>query len=180
MNTVEHLGQSDENADGVDGVSLQLVQKLTARGETFAAAESLTAGLLCATVASVPGASAVLRGGVVTYATDTKALLADVPKDVLATYGPVSELTARYMALGVANKAVADWGISLTGVAGPAMQDGHPVGEVWCGLKPPGALYLDGVTAVRLPVNGEGSRTEIRRQAVVLALKLLMQKLDSE
>lgn len=180
MNTVDHLAQSDENADSVDGVSLKLVQALTSRGETFAAAESLTAGLLCATVASVPGASAVLRGGVVTYATDTKALLADVPKDVLAAYGPVSELTARYMALGVANKTVADWGISLTGVAGPAVQDGHPVGEVWCGLKPPGVSYLDGVTAVRLPVNKEGSRAEIRRQAVVLALELLLQNLEGE
>ncbi|MFR9480451.1 CinA family protein [Corynebacterium amycolatum] len=180
MNTVGHLAQSDRNDDAVDGVSFQLVQALASRGETFAAAESLTAGLLCATVASVPGASAVLRGGVVTYATDTKALLADVPKDVLAAYGPVSELTARYMALGVANKTVADWGISLTGVAGPAMQDGHPVGEVWCGLKPPGVSDLDGVTAVRLPVNKEGSRAEIRRQAVVLALELLLQNLDGE
>ena len=75
---------------------------------------------------------------------------------------------------------MADWGISLTGVAGPAMQDGHPVGEVWCGLKPPGISDLDGVTAVRLPVNKEGSRAEIRRQAVVLALELLLQNLDGE
>lgn len=180
MSTVRYLAQGDGSADGVDSVSRKLVQMLTARGETFAAAESLTAGLLCATAASVPGASAVLRGGVVTYATDTKALLADVPKDVLATYGPVSELTARYMAFGVANKTMADWGISLTGVAGPTMQDGHPVGEVWCGLKPPGASYLDRVTAVRLPVNKDGSRAEIRRQAVALALELLMKNLGAE
>lgn len=180
MSATNHLAEGEGSAEDGDGVSRTLIHTLTARGETLAAAESLTAGLFCATVGSVPGASAVLRGGVVTYATDTKALLADVPKDVLATHGPVSELTARYMALGVANKAVSDWGISLTGVAGPTMQDGHPVGEVWCGLKRPGAPYLDGVTAVKLPVNKDGSRSEIRRQAVALSLELLMENLDTE
>lgn len=180
MRAVEHSDLSDGNADDIDWASREVVRVLTSRGETLAAAESLTAGLLCATIASVPGASGVLRGGVVTYATDTKTLLADVPKDVLSKYGPVSELTARYMALGVANKAVADWGISLTGVAGPAMQDGHPVGEVWCGLKAPDAMSYEQVISVRLPVNKDGSRAEIRRQAVELALELLIKNLVAD
>lgn len=164
--------------DGVDSVARRLVTLLSARGETLAAAESLTAGLLCATVASVPGASAVLRGGVVTYATDVKTLLADVPEDVLNTYGPVAEITARYMAFGAASRVVADWGVSLTGVAGPTMQDGHPVGEVWCGVRRPGVQTVEDVTAVRLPVEETGSRSQIRRQAVELALELLIRNLN--
>jgi nicotinamide-nucleotide amidase len=167
-----------EDHEGVDRAAHRLVTLLTARGETLAAAESLTAGLLCATVATVPGASAVLRGGVVTYATDVKALLADVPENVLDTYGPVAELTARYMALGAANRVVADWGVSLTGVAGPTMQDGHPVGEVWCGVRPPGAQSIEDVTAVKLPVDPTGSRSQIRRQAVELALELLIRNVN--
>lgn len=176
MSSVENVAE----ADGVDSAAHEVVKLLTNRGETLAAAESLTAGLLCATVATVPGASAVLRGGVVTYATDVKALLADVPESVLDTYGPVAEITARYMALGVANKVVTDWGISLTGVAGPTMQDGHPVGEVWCGLRTPGAKSIEDVTAVELPVDRSGSRSQIRRQAVELALELLIRKIGVE
>lgn len=156
----------------------RLVHLLTARGETLAAAESLTAGLLCATVATVPGASAVLRGGVVTYATDVKALLADVPSAILRTYGPVAEKTAKYMAFGVAEKVLADWAVSLTGVAGPTEQDGHPVGEVWCGLCGPDAEGVEDVTAVRLQVDASGSRDEIRREAVELALELIIREVE--
>ena len=71
---------------------VHLHEALLARGETGAAAESLTAGLFCATVASVPGASATLRGGVVVYATELKTRLAGVPADLLAAHGPVSPL----------------------------------------------------------------------------------------
>lgn len=161
-------------------IAERLVRLLTARGETLAAAESLTAGLLTATVADVPGASAVLRGGVVTYATDVKALLADVPVAVLETYGPVADITARYMALGAATRVEADWGVSLTGVAGPSAQDGHPVGEVWCGLKRPNVDDIAGVIAMRLPVDKWASRTEIRRQAVDLALELIIQSAQGD
>ena len=68
---------------------LRLHRALLARGETVAAAESLTAGLFCATLATVPGASATLRGGVVVYATELKTALAGVPADLLAAHGPV-------------------------------------------------------------------------------------------
>ena len=71
-----------------------LHEALLARGETVAAAESLTAGLFCAQLAEVPGASATLRGGVVVYATDLKTELAGVPADLLAEHGPVSRPTA--------------------------------------------------------------------------------------
>lgn len=114
-----------------------LVHTLTDRRETLALCESLTAGLASATVATVPGASAVLRGGLVTYATDLKASLAGVPEKILDRYGPVSAVTARHMARGAQSVCGATWGVALTGVAGPDPQDGHPVGEVHIAVAGP-------------------------------------------
>ncbi|WP_084168222.1 CinA family protein [Corynebacterium atypicum] len=113
-----------------------VIEELCERGETLGLCESLTAGLACATLASVPGASAVLRGGLVTYATDLKQSLALVDAAVLAQFGPVAAETARQMARGASRQLGCDWAVSLTGVAGPSKQDGHPVGEVWLGLFP--------------------------------------------
>ena len=115
----------------------ELVEVLGAAGQTVAAAESLTAGLFTAAVASVPGSSAVLRGGLVVYATDLKATLAGVDPDRLATDGPVSASTAVALALGARSRCGADWGVGLTGVAGPSEQDGHPVGTVFLGIAGP-------------------------------------------
>lgn len=114
-----------------------LVRTLTERGETLAFCESLTAGLASATVATVPGASTVLRGGLVTYATDLKGFLAGVPAAVLDRHGPVSAVTARHMARGAQFVCGATWGVALTGVAGPDPQDGHPVGEVHIAVAGP-------------------------------------------
>ena len=111
----------------------RLHRALLARGETVAAAESLTAGLFCATLATVPGASATLRGGVVVYATDLKRSLAGVPADLLAEHGPVSPETAAALAEGVRDRCAATWGIGLTGVAGPDPVDGHGPGRVYLG-----------------------------------------------
>ena len=148
------------------GDVVTLVHGMTERGLTLACAESLTAGLLCATVADVPGSSAVLRGGVVVYATDLKATLADVAEETLAAHGPVAAETARELAAGVRTRCGADWGVSLTGVAGPDPQDGHPVGEVWCGLAGP-----DGhARAVRLGIDSDAGRRGIREAAVAAAI----------
>ena len=112
----------------------RLHQALLARGETVAAAESLTAGLFCATLAELPGASATLRGGVVVYATELKSALAGVPGDLLAAHGPVSPETAGALAEGVRERCGATWGIGLTGVAGPDPVDGHGPGRVYLGV----------------------------------------------
>ena len=115
----------------------EVITSLIDAGQTVATCESLTAGLLAATLADVPGASAALRGGLVTYATDLKHTLARVPQEVLVVHGPVARETAIAMARGVRDVCGADWGVSLTGVAGPDPQDGHPVGEVWVGVAGP-------------------------------------------
>lgn len=124
----------DTGSFNVGGAARTLVAGCTAAGLTLATAESLTAGLVAATVATVPGASAVLRGGLVVYATDLKHSLAGVDPEILAARGPVDPDVARELARGAALRCSADLGIGVTGVAGPDSQDGHPVGEVWIGV----------------------------------------------
>jgi nicotinamide-nucleotide amidase len=149
---------------------VRLVRTLRERGETVAAAESLTAGLFCATVADVPGASAVLRGGMVVYATDLKAALAGVPEDLLATHGPVSPETAAALADGVRARCRATWGIGLTGVAGPDPVDGHTPGRVYLGVS-------DGRRTEVTELNVPGDRAGIRTGAVAAAVTGLLDRL---
>jgi nicotinamide-nucleotide amidase len=157
--------------DRTDPDVVRLVRTLGERRETVAAAESLTAGLFCATVADVPGASAVLRGGLVVYATDLKSALAGVPEDLLAAHGPVSPETAAALADGVRARCAATWGIGLTGVAGPDPVDGHPPGRVYLGVS-------DGrrtdVAELALP----GDRAGIRTGAVAAAVSTLLARLS--
>ncbi|MFV9633307.1 CinA family protein [Mycobacterium neumannii] len=136
-----------------------LVADLTVHGQTVATAESLTAGLLAATLAGVPGASAVLRGGLVTYVEDTKISLAGVTRQMLDEVGPVAAPTARALAVGARMRCEATWGVGLTGVAGPEPHGGHPVGTVFLGIA--GPVETD-VVELRL----DGSRWEIRLAAV--------------
>lgn len=168
----------------------RVVAELAARGETVAFAESLTAGLACARVAEVPGASAVLRGGLVTYATDLKHSLAGVDEQLLADAGPVSPETAAAMAAGARAACGADWGLALTGVAGPDSQDGHPVGEVYLGLagrgRAPRATHAERDGHMRYALSPHspqpvpvltGERAEIRQWAVDAVLELLLAEL---
>ena len=154
-----------------DGSAARLVAALVERGQTIATAESLTAGLLAATIASVPGASAVLRGGLIVYATDLKGSLGGVDADTLAADGPVAASTARSLAIGAVTRCTADWGVALTGVAGPDAQDGKPVGTVFLGVCAP-----DGTAdAARLQL--AGSRWDIRSGAAVAAITEMLRRL---
>lgn len=143
-----------------------LVAELTRRRQTVAAAESLTAGLVCATIARIPGASAVLRGGLVVYATDLKHGLADVDEKLLAEHGVVYPEVAAQLAEGARSRCGADWGLGLTGVAGPDPQDGVDPGVVHLGLAGPG-------TRVVRTVHLSGDRENVRTGAVEEALRLL-------
>jgi nicotinamide-nucleotide amidase len=148
------------------------VARLKERGETLAVAESLTGGLLAATIVDVPGASAVFRGGLVVYATDLKSTLAGVPAQLLAARGPVDPDVAVALAKGARERCRADWGLATTGVAGPDPQDGHPVGEVYVGIAGP-----DSVDVRRLTLAGD--RPAIRAGSVTAALALLTDTLVS-
>jgi nicotinamide-nucleotide amidase len=139
-----------------------LVADLTVRKQSVATAESLTAGLLAATLAGVAGASEVLRGGLITYTEHTKVVLAGVAPQILDEVGPVAGPTARALAVGARQRCDATWGVGLTGVAGPEPHGGHEVGTVFMGLAGPGESGAIEVVELRL----RGTRWDIRISAV--------------
>ena len=135
---------------------------LTVLKQSVATAESLTAGLLVATLAGVAGASEVLRGGLITYTEHTKIVLAGVAPQILDEVGPVAGPTARALAVGARQRCDATWGVGLTGVAGPEPHGGHEVGTVFMGLAGPGESGAIEVVELRL----RGTRWDIRISAV--------------
>lgn len=152
----------------------EVLEALLARGETLAVAESLTGGLLAATLVDVPGASRVFRGGLVVYATDLKASVAGVPPELLAEAGPVHPQVAALLAQGARTRCGADWGLATTGVAGPDPQDGIPVGTVYVAVSYASKPVLEPVRRLELA----GSRGAIRSGTVAAALELLVTALD--
>src|SRR5664279_1521076 len=117
------------------GVVQDLIADFTARGLTVAMAESLSGGLLCALLTEIPGSSAVVRGGLVVYATDLKHRLAGVDVDLLADAGPVDPAVAAQLADGARRRCGASIGVGLTGVAGPDPQGGVAVGTWYCAVS---------------------------------------------
>jgi nicotinamide-nucleotide amidase len=148
----------------------EVISALTGRGETVATAESLTAGLVCATLTGVPGASAAVRGGLIVYATELKAELAGVDRALLAEHGAVHPEVARQLAEGARLRCGADWGLGLTGVAGPDPQNGVMPGTVHVGLAGPGTRTVRTLWL-------EGDRLAVRRASVRAALSLLREHL---
>jgi nicotinamide-nucleotide amidase len=152
---------------GVDTDTMESVvlDMLAAGGDTLAVAESVTGGLVTGRLTNIPGASRVLRGGVVSYASDVKSSVLGVPE------GPVvTREAAIAMATGVKRALSASVGLSLTGVAGPDEQEGQPVGTLWVGI----ALSDGSADAVqfRLPA----TRDQMRQMSVISALSALRQR----
>lgn len=144
----------------------QVVAALVAAGRTVATAESLTGGLVCAALTDVPGASAVVRGGVVAYATELKELVLGVDAELLAAGGAVQAEVARQMASGVCRLLGADVGVATTGVAGPDPQDGQPVGTVFVAVAAHGRTTVQALAL-------DGDRGMIRARTVEAALGLV-------
>ncbi|MFF5214887.1 CinA family protein [Micromonospora sp. NPDC000442] len=155
-----------EGEGSMGAAAAGVVHRLAERRETFATVESLTGGLLAATVVEIAGASAVYRGGLVVYATELKERLADVPADLLTERGPVDADVAKALAEGGRRRCGADWGLATTGVAGPEPQDGKPVGLVFIAVAGP-----DGTEVRQLDL--DGGRDQVRGAAVTEALRLL-------
>ncbi|WP_233193288.1 CinA family protein [Cryobacterium sp. Y29] len=146
----------------------ELIAELTARHFTIAVAESLTGGLLVAELVRIPGASKVVRGGVVAYDSAVKRDLLQVDSSVLNVHGPVHADVAKQMASGVrtllaVNGVRADIGVSTTGVAGPGPDGGHPAGTVFIGLS-------KGTGSWSVPLHLNGDRAEIRAETVRQAI----------
>lgn len=156
----------------IEPVAVAVLNALRERGQTLATAESLTGGLIGHLLTSVPGASVSYLGGAISYATRLKVTLVGVPQATVDELGPVAARTAAEMAVGIAARCDADWGLAVTGVAGPTPQDGHPVGQVFVALAARGG-------AVRTEELGlRGDRAAIREQAAVQALGMLARTLD--
>ena len=140
------------------------------RGKRLATAESCTGGGIGAALTAVSGASAVYKGGVVSYCNEIKNALLGVPAEILESAGAVSAPVAEAMAEGAKKALNADIAVSVTGLAGPGGDEfGNPVGTVFIG-------YSDEKVTVSKHFLFSGTREEIRSQAVVETLKLIMEQ----
>jgi nicotinamide-nucleotide amidase len=153
---------------GVDKDTLQSVvgKHLTQRRQTLAIMESLTGGLLSSRITDVPGSSNYFVGGLVTYSTELKARMG-VPREILEQYGAISEETARAMAHAVRERLGVDYGLGITGVAGPDKQEDKPAGTIHIAIEGP-----EGIVTGMGP-GWRASRDDNKRLAVLTALNLL-------
>jgi nicotinamide-nucleotide amidase len=165
--------------DDIDALARQIVEKARAMGVRFALAESCTGGLLCGALTEVPGASEVIEGSFVTYSNAMKHEILGVSEDVIDTFGAVSEAVAWAMARGAQQRSGSDFAVAITGIAGPGGgSERKPVGLVVFALAQKGAHPDHYVAESRL--FGDLGRTEIRLQAVRVALELLLAALGEE
>ena len=157
----------------IDEQARIVVEKATAAGATVATAESLTGGLIAAMLTSVPGSSASVRGGIVSYVNEVKAEVLGVSEDVLARQGAVDELVALQMARGALRELGSDVSVAVTGIAGPTgAEPGKPGGTVWIGCA----------TAKKTHAachHFEGGREAVRLQTVLIALRTMEEALAS-
>ena len=151
-----------------------VVEELKKRQKSITAAESLTAGLFQATLADFSGVSAIFNGGFVTYSLEEKSKMLDISEQELKKYGVVSEFTARKMAEQARLKTQSDYGVSLTGVAGPDSLEGHPAGTVFIGLA-----HAKGTEVIKANIAGR-SRADVRHIAVMYAFNLVRKALLSD
>ena len=151
-----------------------VVEELKKQGKTITAAESLTAGLFQATVADFSGVSSIFKGGFVTYSLEEKSKMLDIPAKDLEEHGVVSAFTAQKMAEQARIKTQSDFGLSLTGVAGPDSLEGHPAGTVFIGLA-----QEHGTEVIKVNIGGR-SRADVRHIAVMHAFNLVRKALLSD
>ena len=162
-------GYGDDNS--LAQVAFEL---LKSQGKTISAAESLTAGLFQATLAGFSGVSAIFNGGFVTYSLEEKSKMLDISEQELKEHGVVSEFTAQKMAEQARLKTQSDYGVSLTGVAGPDSLEDHPAGTVFIGLA-----HAKGTEVIKANIAGR-SRADVRQIAVMHAFNLVRKALLSD
>lgn len=173
MCAVDDPGTRDRDAHAAPDsdpmtIAAALQAELFGRSLMLASAESLTGGRLGDVLSAAPGASDTYLGGVVSYATEVKQSLLKVSDVTVDEHGVVSAECAAEMAVGVRALLGADYGVSTTGVAGPATQEGKPVGLVFVGVAGPA-----GVRTERFDF--DGGRPQIREQTVKAALDLTLE-----
>ena len=158
---------------GVDRDTLQSVigKQLSSRNQWLAVMDSITGGLLSSTITDYPSSFEYFKGAIVSYSPDLNVQMG-VPREIIEQYGVISEETARAMAHAVQERLGADYGLGITGVAGPEKQEDKPVGTVHIAIEGP-----EGVVTGMGP-GWRGSRDDNKRFAVLAALNLLRLHLE--
>jgi nicotinamide-nucleotide amidase len=155
--------------DAVHAAAKHIVEKFSARQLTVATAESCTGGLVSGALTEIPGSSAVLLCGFITYSNDAKQRMLDVPTDVLREHGAVSRETALAMAQGALKHSAASLSVAITGIAGPGGgSDDKPVGLVQFA-----AARRGGRNITREMRFGDIGRGNVRQRSVLVALEML-------
>lgn len=164
-----YFGEDEETLESAVG------RLLKERGATLALAESCTGGLLAKRLTDVAGSSAYFKEGFITYSNESKERLLKVPHELLVEHGAVSEPVAEAMAEGARKVAETDYGLSVTGIAGPdGGTEEKPVGLVWIGISDP-----EGAFAKKLNLSAwSRSREAIRERSANAAFDLLRQHLE--
>ena len=167
------MDDSHGGAAGLDALARNLVELATSSGSTVSTAESCTAGLVASTIAGVPGASAVLLGGAVTYTENIKHRVLGVSESTLERYTAVSVPCAKEMAEGAISLFGSDRSVSLTGYAGPGGgTEDDPVGTVYI------AVAGKGIETMVRRCSFSGDRQEVRRRAAAEALHMIASSLQ--
>ncbi|MEJ6493179.1 MAG: CinA family protein [Actinomycetes bacterium] len=165
-------------ATDIDSLAVTVIFAM--QGRSVATAESLTGGQLGSTITSIPGASKIYRGGVIAYASDLKTDLLGVSDALLSEGGAVQAQVALDMATGAAQRLDAEFGLAVTGVAGPDSQDGHLPGTVFvaCVQRDEQGSVIDSVVEQLhlFPelTDPQEARAQIREETVAAALELLL------
>lgn len=159
-------GYGDNNS-----MARTVLELLKVQNKTITAAESLTAGLFQSQLAEFSGASQVFNGGFTTYSMEAKSQLLGISKKKLQEYGVVSHFTAEAMAQQARQLLKADFGIGLTGVAGPDELEGYPAGTVFIGIATP-----EGVSSIKVSIGGK-SRSDVRHISTLHAFDLVRRAL---
>jgi nicotinamide-nucleotide amidase len=156
-------------------IGKQIIDILSERNQSLVTAESCTGGMIAAALTDIPGASAALYGGYITYANTAKSRMIQVQPRLIRDYGAVSNQVARAMADGARNTAHVDYAVAVTGIAGPdGGSERKPVGLVYV------AVSSELATVVIEHRFGDIGRDEIRKATVAAALDLVLQVLTSD
>lgn len=153
-------------------IAREAIALLKEAGLTLGTCESLTGGMICSTLVDVSGASSVVRGGFITYQTDTKTLLAGVDAALIEARGVVSAEVAEAMAEGSRQRLGVDIAVSATGMASPGEFGDPPAGTVFVGVSSAKGTRV-------LPLKLSGSRAEVRQQTVEQAIRAIIAEITT-
>ncbi len=163
-----------------DAVERRVGARLAERGETVATAESITGGLIASRLTDVPGASTYVDRGFVTYAYEAKTGTLGVDRALLDTHGAVSEPVAERMASAARDLAGTDWGVGITGIAGPTGGSKEkPVGTTYIGVAYAGAWGTHESFTVVTSHRFDGDRSTIKSAAADAALDALLTHIEN-